>query len=138
MEKKLKHLEMIQNIINRMASNSFLIKGWCVTLVSAVFVLAAKDTNTTFIAVAFFPVLMFWILDAYFLRQERLFRNVYDEVSTIKEEAINFSMKPTSSTPKVASWLGVAFSRTLVLFYGAIVIAILLAVLIVSGYLKIF
>ncbi len=92
MEKKLKHLELIQNIINRMASNSFLIKGWCVTLVSAVFVLAAKDANTTFIAVAFFPVLIFWILNAYFLRQERLFRKLYDKVRVTDEDAIDFSM----------------------------------------------
>ena len=132
MENKLKHLEMIQIIINRMASNSFLIKGWCVTLVSAVFVLSAKDANTTFIAVAFFPVLMFWILDAYFLRQERLFRKLYNKVSKTDESAIDFSMNPAPFTAEVASWLGVAVSLTLVLFYGAIVLAILLAVLIVS------
>ena len=62
MENKLKHLEMIQNIINRMASNSFLVKGWCVTLVAAVFVLSAKDANTMFVAVAFFLCLCFGCL----------------------------------------------------------------------------
>ncbi|SRR6266849_6396198 len=132
MENKLKHLELIQNIINRMASNSFLIKGWCVTLVSAVFVLAAKDANTTFIAVAFFPVIIFWILDAYFLRQERLFRKLYDKVRATKEDAIDFSMNIAPFTAEVASWLQVTISQTLVLFYGAILVAILLAVLIVS------
>jgi hypothetical protein len=132
MENKLKHLEIIQNIINRMASNSFLVKGWCITLVSAVFVLSGKDANTMFIAIAFFPVLMFWILDAYFLRQERLFRKLYDKVRTTNEDAIDFSMNTTPFTAEVASWLQVAFSQTLILFYGAIVVAILLAVLIVS------
>ena len=131
MENKIKHMEMIQNIINRMASNSFLVKGWCVTLVSAVFVLSAKDANTMFIAIAFFPVLMFWILDAYFLRQERLFRKLYDKVRTIDESSVDFSMNTAPFTASIASWLKVAFSQTLVLFYGAIVVAILLAVLIV-------
>jgi len=131
-EKKLKHLEMIQNIINRMASNSFLVKGWCITLVSAVFVLSGKDANTMFIAVAFFPLLMFWILDAYFLRQERLFRKLYDKVRNTDESSIDFSMNTAPFTAEVASWLAVAFSQTLLLFYGAIVVAILLAVLIVS------
>jgi len=132
MENKLKHMEMIQNIVNRMASNSFLVKGWCVTLVSAVFVLSTKDANTMFIAVAFFPVLMFWILDAYFLRQERLFRKLYDQVRTTNESSIDFSMNTAPFTAIVASWLRVAFSQTLVLFYGAILIAILLVVLLVN------
>lgn len=131
-ENKLKHLEMIQNIINRMASNSFLVKGWCITLVSAVFVLSGKDANTMFIAVAFFPLLMFWILDAYFLRQERLFRKLYDKVRNTDESSIDFSMNTAPFTAEVASWLAVAFSQTFLLFYGAIVVAILLAVLIVS------
>ena len=39
MEKKLKHLEFIQNAINRMASNSFIIKGWCITLIVGLFAL---------------------------------------------------------------------------------------------------
>ena len=43
MDKKIKHLEMIQGVINRMASNSFLLKGWTVVLVSALFALAAND-----------------------------------------------------------------------------------------------
>ena len=45
MENKRKHLEFIQSVIARMNSNSFLIKGWSITLVSALFALAAKDSN---------------------------------------------------------------------------------------------
>jgi hypothetical protein len=45
MESKLKHLEFIQNVITRMNTNSFLIKVWVATLVSALFALAAKDAN---------------------------------------------------------------------------------------------
>ncbi len=45
MERKIKHLEFIQIVISRMNSNSFLIKGWTITLMSALFALAAKDTN---------------------------------------------------------------------------------------------
>jgi hypothetical protein len=32
---KIKHLEMIQAVISRLANNSFLLKGWSITLVSA-------------------------------------------------------------------------------------------------------
>jgi len=115
-----------------MASNSFLIKGWCVTLVSAVFILSAKDANTAFIAVAIFPAIMFWMLDAYFLRQERLFRKLYDKVRTADENAIDFSMNIAPFKADVVPLLRIALSQTLVLFYGAIIIAVLLTVLLVS------
>ena len=123
---------MIQGVINRMAGNSFLLKGWGVTLVSALFALAAKDSNTKFIFVAYYPVLMFWILDAYFLRQERLFRKKYDEVRHSADSSIDFSMNTSTVTNQVASWLRVAFSKTLFLFYGTMFIAILLVMLIVG------
>ena len=80
MENKVAHLEMIQRVITRMASNSFLIKRWSVTLVAALFALTAVNMNVLFTCLAFFPIFMFWALDAYFLRQERLFRKLYDHV----------------------------------------------------------
>ncbi len=78
MDAKLKHLELIQAIINRLAQNSFFLKGWSVTLVAALFVLATTDSHHTFIWLAVFPAIMFWLLDGYFLWQERLFRCLYD------------------------------------------------------------
>lgn len=60
MEKKLKHLEMIQNIINRMANNSFLLKGWAVTLVAGIFALSNKEADKIYFLVAYIPVLVFW------------------------------------------------------------------------------
>ena len=81
MDRKLAHLEMIQAVVTRMASNSFHVKGWSVTLVVALFALAAvDDVNELFVYLAYFPTLMFWALDAYFLREERLFRKLYDHV----------------------------------------------------------
>ena len=43
MEDKRKHLELVQGVINRMAGNSFMLKGWAVTLVAGIFALAGKD-----------------------------------------------------------------------------------------------
>jgi hypothetical protein len=80
MENKRKHLEMIQGIVNRLAHCSFLLKGWSVILVSALFALAAKDAKIYFIYLAYFPAIAFWGFDGYFLWQERLFRKLYDRV----------------------------------------------------------
>jgi hypothetical protein len=126
MEKKLKHLEMIQNVISRMGSNSFLLKGWSVTLVSALIALATSGTDKRFVLIAFFPVIMFWALDGYFLRQERLFRKHYDNVCKSDEVSIDFSMNTVPYVSQVATLLAVMFSQTLIMFYGTIIGVIIL------------
>ncbi len=70
MEKTIAHLGFIQGIITRMGTNSFLLKGWSVTLVAAMFALAVKDADKSFMLIAYFPVFVFWALDASFLHQE--------------------------------------------------------------------
>jgi hypothetical protein len=64
-------LKLVQGVINRMGSNSFLIKGWAITLIVATLLL--KGNNYQFF-IAFLPLFMFWYLDAYFLRLEPLRR----------------------------------------------------------------
>ena len=132
MENKSTHLQMLQAVITRMAGNSFLLKGWSVTLVSALFALSADRSNRVFAYVAVLPVLMFWGLDAYFLRQERLFRKLYDRVRAIPPENVDFSMNTAPLTQEVAGWLRVCFSRTLLPFH----LALLATVAVVSIVVK--
>lgn len=129
MENKIKRLEFIQAVVARMSGNSFFIKGWCITLVSGLLSLAAKDGNKKFMIVVFFPVVMFWLLDAYFLRQERLFRQKYEEVAN-SVAPDNFSMDISTVEKRVAPWLRVAFSKTMVLFYGTMLVAMSVAIFI--------
>lgn len=95
MEKKAKHMEFIQNTIHRMASNSFSLKGWAVTLVAGIFALASKDTDKMYFLVAYIPIIAFWGLDAYYLYQEKRFRALYDIVRISDEADIDFSMSTT-------------------------------------------
>ncbi len=127
---KEKHLEFTQGVINRMGQNSFLIKGWTVTLVSALFALAAKDANQKFVIVAYFPALAFWLLDSYYLYQERLFRKVYDHVR--KANSVDFSLNTKQFDKGFSDWAGAALSKTLLLFYGIV----FLTLIIVMYYLK--
>jgi hypothetical protein len=135
MEAKLKHLEMIQGVINRMASNSFLLKGWSVTLISALFALAAKDSNQFFLYLAYFPCLAFWSLDGYFLWQERMYRKLYQEVSKAAPESIDFGMNAAKFEKEVDSWFSVCFSTTLRLFHGVVfgVIVLIMLIIISTG-----
>ena len=93
MENKIKHLEIIQGVINRMAGNSFALKGWAVTLIAGIFALASKDADKIYFLVAYIPVTVFWGLDSYYLLQERLYRSLYEKVRFLPEDKIDFSMK---------------------------------------------
>lgn len=120
MEEKLAYLQMIQAVVTRMNSNSFLIKGWSITLVAALFVLAAAETNQPFVILAYFPAFMFWALDAYFMRQERLFRKLWDRARFCAVDRIDFSMTTKPFAKEVDSTWRVAWSPTLKLFHGTL------------------
>lgn len=130
MESRTAHLQMIQSVITRMASNSFVIKGWSVTLVTALLALtAAANANALFVYLAFFPNFMFWALDAYFLRQEILFRELYDHVRTSGED-VDFSMNTAPLMRHTKSTWSVALSHTLRLFHGTVTVIIVVASLV--------
>lgn len=127
MERKLKHLEFIQASISRVAGNTFLLKGWSITLIAAFFVLSAKDSDKVYAFLAYYPVLIFWILDGYFLSVERRFRALYDRVRTMSTEDIDFSMDTREFVDVYCNtWVGAMFSRTLMIYYGALAILMLL------------
>ena len=128
MESKFKHLELIQGVISRMASNSFRLKGWAVVLVSAILILVVREDASEAALIGLVPVLVFWGLDAYFLRQERLYRALYDHVRVMEPEAIDFSMNTGSLTGPRLSWRSAFFSKTLLAFYLAVAIAVTVAI----------
>lgn len=133
MESKHKHLEFIQNIISRMAGNLFFLRGWTITLIAALLALFAKGNNSNYI-IYFLIVLtfVFWVLDGYFLSQERLYRDLYNHVRKLKEEEIDFSMDTSEYKKfKKNTLVYSMFSSTLLVFYlpliaAAIVIAYLI------------
>jgi hypothetical protein len=88
-DKILKHLEFVQNTINRMSTNSFLIKGWAITLIGIIFGLNKLEGNYLFeysdynfpveIAIIILIILLFWFTNAYFLQQERRYIYIYSK-----------------------------------------------------------
>ena len=129
MNDKQKHLEFIQGVVNRLATASFRLKGWAVVLVSALFVLMKEELGGL-APVALVPVLIFWGLDGYFLWQERLFRALYDHVRVLEEGSVDFSMNVSAfRNGWKQTWIGATLSITLISFYGALAIAIAVALL---------
>lgn len=117
-EKVVKHLEMTQAVINRLGRNSFLLKSWSMTILVAAMVLIARENlqNQYFVLVLLLPVAGFWILDGYFLWQERLFRQVYEEVRQQTDTDFKMDLGKHKGKPK-CSWLSAIFSVTLIIFY---------------------
>ena len=128
MENKRKHLEFIQDVINRLATNSFQMKGWSVVLVAAILVLLVREEFLDSAYIALPPVLVFWGLDAYFLWRERLYRALYVHVCKVDETCVNFSMNVRdSNTHATITWLEAVRSRTLLFFYMSLVTTVGLA-----------
>jgi len=129
-----KELDLIQSVINRMANNSFLIKGWAMTLMSAL-IAFGKDSilgnmNNSYYLIMIIGVLIpFWILDAYYLRQERIFIRIYNQAIADPKahNRTRFDLKPT----KIAAdrMIAIMFSKSLFWFYVPFIVLISIAVI---------
>lgn len=155
-EQVIKHLEMVQGVINRLRHDSFLIKGWSMTILVAgiifvarsqiqpgyigssvaisKFFIAKSQIQSAYIVLTFIiPVVGFWILDGYFLWQERLFRKVYDEVR--KQAKTDFEINPIKYKDKPkCSWIASMFSVTLNVFYGMEILFVLIVFFILKTF----
>jgi hypothetical protein len=132
---QLKRLDHLQTIIQRLAGNSFLIKGWANTLVSAILGFSFKDSRSSAIAyLALLPTLLFWALDAYYLALEEGVRILYNSGAEALAAA-NYpaepqvALAPAISARAVAScdWVRAARKPATWLIYAALIVSILLA-----------
>ena len=121
----LKEIEIIQDIIKRMAFNSFMMKGWTVTLVAVTLLLKGSEYQ---VFIAFIPLIVFWYLDAYFLWQERLYRRLYNWVvqNRMQTEEFLFDMNAYRFKEEEQSKFRIMFSITLGWFYGSIFVLTLI------------
>jgi predicted alpha-1,6-mannanase (GH76 family) len=124
----IEELKIVQDIIKRMALNSFLIKGWTITLVVATLLLKGEKFQSF---IAFIPILVFWYLDAYFLWLERLYRRLYDWIAKnrLNTDEFLFDMDYRRFIKEEQSKFRIMFSITLGWFYGSIFILTLIYVI---------
>ena len=124
-DEKIKHLEFIQNVITRMNNNSFQIKGWMITITSAILALYASTKNRDFVLVAMLPVFLFWFLDSYYLTQERKFRGLYNDVAGVSknpQEIKLYAMRPDLYTGKKYAFWDVFRSVTIFWLYFSVLV----------------
>jgi hypothetical protein len=119
-----KEIDLIQNVINRMANNSFLLKGWLISIIVAVLALT-KDTLVTenltyFSLILLLPLLSFWYLDSFFLHKEKCYRELYKWVIENRQNSNDnlYSLDCKRFEENVDGIIKIMFSKTLLPFYG--------------------
>lgn len=120
-ENKRSHLNMIQQIITRMGNNSFALKGWSVGMMIAIYAFAGQNSHKA-VVVTLIPLIVFWLLDSYYLTLERKFRALYNDVRLKKEDEIDFDMNfdnivVNMKDLKKYGFVNVFISKTVLPFY---------------------
>lgn len=124
-ETKSKHIDIIQSTISRMAQNSFIVKGWAVTILIGLFVFLQKNESKSDLFIYITPILFFWVLDSYYLWQERLFRKLYNKIIDNLTSESDLSMD-TSTFKENYSFFRTLFSVSELLSYGVLLILAIL------------
>lgn len=129
---KLKHLDYIQAAIARMAQNSFLFKGWAITLASGLVAFGQVKDKSALLVTSLATTLLFWGLDGYYLWLERGFVKLHEKVAKLDEDEINFDMRVDKSRAFLR-WLGTCLRWHLVLFYGLMLLVIVIGICKLKG-----
>ena len=118
-EDQRKHLDFIQAVIARLASSSAAAKGWGLTVATAAFGFSATKAAPVVAGLGVVVVIFFGILDSYYLREERLFRYLYDDARKGNVEVYSMNKNDYSSRCKRGS---VIRSWSLLGFYGPLLL----------------
>ena len=137
-----KEIDLIQNCIDKASQNSFLVKGWVITLIAVLWALFAENISYWLIAIiALASTISFWYIDAFFLRVDRLYRWKYDWVIQNRKtnDEFQFDLNPyneqmlgidKNNKPRhVPRLRAVFFSSNLIAFYLPLIIVSFLALL---------
>ncbi|MEZ7950977.1 MAG: hypothetical protein QMC07_10430 [Flavobacteriaceae bacterium] len=131
-EKLHKELDLIQNVINRIANNSFLLKGWLVSLIVVILALTKETIVATdlnyFSFLLILPVIIFWYLDAFFLHKEKCYRELYQWVIENRKNTLEYlySLDYSRFLKKVKPIWKIMFSVTLFCFYGILILILII------------
>ena len=122
-ESKRQYLQFIQDVITRHNTNSFQIKEFTITIIAAVYgiFIARENLHHNFLLIPFFTTLLLGFLDTIYLMQEKQYRELFKNAVTDKVELYDMD----ASKYKVC-FFEVLFSKTIGLFYGALIVTILI------------
>lgn len=133
MEEIHKEIDLIHDCIKRMANNSFMLKGWIITLYAVILGLLPEKINIWLLCGTLITITVsFWYLDAFYLRTERIYRKMYEWVLKERSEGnreLLYNLNPKNFKNKIEevdSICKIMFSVTLRCFYGIPIIFVLI------------
>lgn len=125
-DQSIKHLEMLQAIIARMAQSSFLIKGWSTTLCAGILAFGTKPSDFSFALLNVCPIVVFWALDAYYLSLERQYRVRYEKAASIISTKLSLCPIEPDDRPAAAniktSWPYALVANAVWPLYGVLIV----------------
>lgn len=130
-ESRIRYLEAIQRVIDRLSTTSFILKGWTVSLVAGLMALAASGTNKDYVLIAYIPIAVFWFLDAYFLMMERQYRELFHNNTDLSQELQHFTIRRKKGN--IVLYGAALFSITMLLTYLPMIGATLYVMFVVGG-----
>ncbi|MEA5517077.1 hypothetical protein [Nodularia sp. UHCC 0506] len=126
------YLNILQGVIARMANNSASCKTWCISLVSATLVVLADKNKPTYAWISLIPIVLFFLLDSYYLGQERSFREIYNDfVKELHSGEVTidqlFMLKPPKGMNVVNLLFTSSLSFSVYPFYLTLLITVIIA-----------
>jgi hypothetical protein len=125
-----KEIDLIQGCITRMAQNSFIVKGWLISILAVSIALLPETINIKLLCIGGVVIIFcFWYLDGFFLKMERLYRWKYEWVIKKRQSTLEnvYDLNPRNSSMWLVDIEGekrieptvwdVMISRTLVPLY---------------------
>lgn len=96
-QSEISHMSMIQGVITRLETNCFTLKALAMTIAAAVLAFTGTTHKPSWIypIAGVLPIIIFWIMDAQYLRLGRLFRQLYNAVRNGEiDEPFTMNIKP--------------------------------------------
>lgn len=138
-EEKLGYLQLIQEPICRMSTISAIFKGFAATIVAGIAMISYEEVNAVVLGLSFLPLLAFLALDIYYLKLERKFRLLYNQVVD-NIHPVDYSLKLKFTKQELKSAKATNFecikSPSIYLFYP-LMVAILIFVFVLKCICKI-
>lgn len=129
------HLGYIQNVISRMAQNSFQCKTWCFTVIVALMGFCVTQTGAyvhieaNCFLIASITAILFGMLDAYYLYLERGYRTLYNRVAELEatpESIRPYDMKVPKDGRGLGAYMKALCSITIGVLYGVITVVFII------------
>lgn len=127
------HMNMIQGVITRLETNCFTLKAMAMAMTMAAALLAflgsIENPNWIYPAAVCLPILVFWAMDAQYLRLGKCFRRLFDRVR--RHECTDpFTMNISEFKGQEQGIVRIMLSWSVSLFYVSILLAFMLLIVV--------